>query len=213
MYGGVTVELNVKRLVVGPVMTNCYIINRKNSDKAIIVDPGDEADKIKRELGFGKLTPVAILLTHGHFDHIGAVGELRKHYGIKVYAYCTEKEILTSDMNLGKAFGMSVYEDADVYVRDSEEIVLDDITFKVIHTPGHTIGSCCYYVDKEKILLSGDTLFCGSYGRTDFPTGSQSEIIRSIVSRLLILDDSVHVYPGHEEETTIGSEKSFYDIY
>lgn len=206
-------ELNIKRLVVGPVRTNCYIINRKGSDKAIITDPGDEADKIKRELGFAGLTPVAILLTHGHFDHIGAVSELKNYYGINVYAYCDEKEILTSDMNLGKAFGMPMTEKADIYVRDNEEIVIDDITFKVIHTPGHTIGSCCYYVDKDKVLLSGDTLFSSSHGRTDFPTGSQSAIIRSIVERLLVLDDSVHVYPGHEEETTIGSEKGFYDIY
>lgn len=206
-------QLNIKRIAVGPIRTNCYIINRKGSDKAIIVDPGDEADKIKRELGFSSLTPVAILLTHGHFDHIGAVSELRKYYGIKVYAYYEEKEILSSDMNLGRAFGMPMAENADIYVRDNEEIVIDDITFKTIHTPGHTIGSCCYYVDKDKVLLSGDTLFSGSHGRTDFPTGSQSAIIRSIINRLLVLDDSVHVYPGHEEETTIGSEKSFYDIY
>ena len=79
-------QLNIKRIAVGPIRTNCYIINRTGSDKAIIVDPGDEADKIKRELGFSSLTPVAILLTHGHFDHIGAVSELRKYYGIKVYA-------------------------------------------------------------------------------------------------------------------------------
>ena len=206
-------QLNIKRIAVGPIRTNCYIINRTGSDKAIIVDPGDEADKIKRELGFSSLTPVAILLTHGHFDHIGAVSELRKYYGIKVYAYYEEKEILSSDMNLGRAFGMPMAENADIYVRDNEEIVIDDITFKTIHTPGHTIGSCCYYVDKDKVLLSGDTLFSGSHGRTDFPTGSQSAIIRSIINRLLVLDDSVHVYPGHEEETTIGSEKSFYDIY
>lgn len=206
-------NINVNRIVVGPIRTNCYIVNRMDSDKAVIIDPGDEADSIERELRFKRLTPIAVLLTHGHFDHIGAVNILRKHFGIPVYAYCDEEQILTSDMNLGRAFGIPVTEKADIYVRDEEIINLDDMVFQVIHTPGHTIGSCCYYMDKEKMLFSGDTLFNCSHGRTDFPTGSERDITSSIVDRLLILDDKVHVYPGHEEETTIGSEKIFYDIH
>lgn len=207
------VNVNVSKIVVGPVRTNCYLVNRVDSDKAVIIDPGDEADSIERALRFKKLMPAAILLTHGHFDHIGAVNILKKHFGIPVYAYYKEEQLLAGDMNLGRAFGMPVTEKADIYVKDNEKIVMDDITFQVLYTPGHTIGSCCFYVEKENILFSGDTLFCCSHGRTDFPTGSESAIIRSIVERLLVLDDKTHVYPGHEEETTIGSEKRFYDIY
>ncbi len=205
-------NLNVKRMVVGPVRTNCYIISRKESDKAIIIDPGDEADEIERKLKTYGLMPVAILLTHGHFDHIGAVQTLKTHFGIKVYLYNEEKQVINSDMNLGRAFGVTVTGRADEFVNDGDELIIDDIKFKVIHTPGHTIGSCCYYLEEEKVLFSGDTLFCCSHGRTDFPTGSQSAIIRSIVDKLLILDSDTHVYPGHEEETTIGSEKALYDI-
>ena len=205
-------NINVKRMVVGPIRTNCYIVNRTESDKAIIIDPGDEADEIERRLKKYRIMPAAILLTHGHFDHIGAAKILKNHFGIKIYAYHEEKQILESDMNLGRSFGMPISGRADEYLKDGEVITIDGISFKVIHTPGHTVGSCCFYIEESKMLFSGDTLFCSSHGRTDFPTGSQSAIIRSIVDKLLVLDKDTHVYPGHEEETTISSEKALYDI-
>lgn len=206
-------NLNISRVTVGPVMTNCYVVNRIGSNAAIIVDPGDEADKIEKIIIKNMLKPVAILLTHGHFDHIGAMDVLKKHFGIKAYAYVDEEEIINGDYNLGRAFGIPVSGNADEFFKDGDELVFDEIKFKVIHTPGHTIGSCCFLVEEEKTLFSGDTLFCASHGRTDFPTGSQSAIIRSITERLLVLDDDVKVYPGHEEETTIGSEKMYYDLH
>jgi len=146
-------------------------------------------------------------------DHIGAVDYLREVYNIKVYAYEDEKEVLETDYNLGTMFGYPVTCKADVFFKDEEILKPAGMDIKVIHTPGHTKGSCCFYMESEKTLFSGDTLFCGSYGRTDFPTGSQSDIIRSITGRLLILDKDTKVYPGHEEETTIGSEIRYYGSY
>lgn len=210
----ILMDLEIKRLTVGPVMTNCYIVNVKGSEEAVIVDPGDNAYKIENKLNELKLKPVAILLTHGHFDHISAVSELKERFGLKVYALDKEKEILNSELNLSRAFGFDLINiDADIYLTDNQIINVAGIDFKVIHTPGHTIGSCCYFEESEKVLFSGDTLFFHSHGRTDFPTGSQSAIIRSITEKLLTLDEDVKVYPGHEEETTIGSERKLYAIY
>ena len=205
-------DLCIKRMVVGPIRTNCYIVNKRGSSEAVIIDPGDEAFEIERQLSELKLVPVAILLTHGHFDHIGAALTLKSHFGIKVYAYRSEKEILTTDMNLGRMMGENLHMDADEYLTDGFVLDLAGIKFKLIHTPGHTAGSCCYLVEKEKVLFSGDTMFYHSHGRTDFPTGSQSAIIRSIIDKLLVLDDDITVYPGHEEDTTIGSERMLYDF-
>ena len=203
-------SLEIKRLTVGPVMTNCYVVNLKGSEEAVIVDPGDDAYKIELKLNEWKLKPVAILLTHGHFDHIRAVSKLKEHYGIKVYALDKEKEILNSELNLSRAFGFEMISiEADVYLSDNQMINVAGIDFKVLHTPGHTIGSCCYYAESEKVLFSGDTLFFHSHGRTDFPTGSQSAIIRSITGKLLTLDEDVMVYPGHESLTCIADEKQY----
>lgn len=205
-------DLCIKRMAVGPLRTNCYIVNRKGNSEAVIIDPGDEAFEIERKLMELNLIPAAILLTHGHFDHIGAAATLKSHFGIKIYAYRSEKEILTTDMNLGRMMGESMHIDADEYLTDDFILNVAGIKFRLIHTPGHTIGSCCYLVEDEKVLFSGDTMFYHSHGRTDFPTGSQSAIIRSIIDRLLVLEDDVLVYPGHEEDTTIGSERMIYDI-
>lgn len=206
-------NLDIKKMIVGPIRTNCYLVRRADSDRVIIIDPGDEAEEIERRILNNKFKPIAILLTHGHFDHIGAVDTLRTRFGIKSYILEQEKDIINGEANLGRTFGMPTTAHTDIFVSDGEQITLDDINFKVIHTPGHTSGSCCYLVENEKVLFSGDTLFFQSHGRTDFPTGSQSAIIRSITERLLVLDSDTVVYPGHEMETTIGQEKAVYDFY
>lgn len=204
----------MKRMVLGPIRTNCYVVYREGNHDAVIIDPGDEPFEVERRLTEWKLNPAAILLTHGHFDHIGAVKTLKTHFGIDIYAYRDEKQILTTDMNLGRMMGgESIRVEADHYLTDGFIINIADMKFKLIHTPGHTVGSCCYLMEEEKLLFSGDTLFYHSHGRTDFPTGSQSAIIRSIVDKLLVLEEDIVVYPGHEEDTTIGSEKLIYDIH
>ena len=206
-------NIDIMRLVVGPIRTNCYLIKNKLSDGAIIVDPGGDEEIIENRMLAYHMKPVAILLTHGHFDHIGAVNQLKSRFGVKVYAYQDEKEVLERpDINLSSMFERPMSIKADVYLRDNEEFELDGIKFKTIYTPGHTIGSCCFYIENEKVLFSGDTLFAYSHGRTDFPTGSEGAIIRSITERLLKLESNVKVYPGHEDETTIGREKMFYVI-
>lgn len=205
--------IRVKKLVVGPVRTNCYIVFSETLREAVIVDPGDDFDEIKNKIIKYEVKPVGILLTHGHFDHISAAKALKNWYEIPIYSYIDEQEILTSDKNLGSMVGMrGLVLEADVYVRDHQVISLGGMDFKTISTPGHTIGSCCYYMEANDILFSGDTLFHYSHGRTDFPTGSQSAIIHSIKDKLMVLKDNTVVYPGHEGETTIGNERQLYDF-
>ncbi len=207
-------DIQIKKLIVGPVRTNCYIVYVKGNTEAVVVDPGDDAFHIENILMEKKLNLTGILLTHGHCDHIGAVQTLKNHYGATIYAYRDEKEVLTSDYNLSRAImGERISVQADQYLTDGFILKIAGMKFKLIHTPGHTVGSCCYLMEDEKILFSGDTLFYHSHGRTDFPTGSQSAIIRSIVDKLMVLDDEVLVCPGHEGETTIGSERMIYDIH
>lgn len=206
-------DIRVKKLVVGSVRTNCYIVYSEDKKDAVIIDPGDGFEEIKCKVTEYGVNPAGILLTHGHFDHIGAAEQLKRYYNIPVYAYEAEREILTTEKNLGGMVGMKgLFLEADYYVRDNQIVSFGGMDFKVLSTPGHTIGSCCYYLESEEILFSGDTLFYCSHGRTDFPTGSQSAIIRSIRDRLLVLKDDVIVYPGHEGETTIGYERQLYDF-
>ena len=208
-----SMSLVVKNMVLGMVMTNCYIAYDDVVKEAFIVDPADSADEIQLKITELGVKPVAILLTHGHFDHIGAVDELRDEYKIKVYVYEDEKDVMTSDANLASMIGKRMSVEADEYLRDLQTIIIGGEKIQVIHTPGHTKGSCCFYLPDEKVLFSGDTMFCQSFGRTDFPTGSMSQLISSIKNRLLKLDDDVKVYPGHNEETKIGFERHMYDNY
>jgi len=149
-------------------------------------------------------------LTHGHFDHIWGCNELKKLTGAKVYA-CDAEQMLCEDagLNVSAEVGRPYTVKADFYVPDNQMITLADMTFLVIATPGHTAGSCCFYFEEDQILISGDTLFEGSVGRTDLPTGSTSTLNRSIKEKLLVLPKSVKVYPGHGETTTIGDEMQY----
>ncbi|MCI8668765.1 MAG: MBL fold metallo-hydrolase [Lachnospiraceae bacterium] len=205
-------SIRVKKIIVGPVRTNCYIVYQKDRREAVIIDPGDEPEEISRKITEYGVVPKAILLTHGHFDHIVAAESLKGQFDIPVFAYEAEREILTTEQNLGSMVGIrGLFLEADTYLTDNQLISLGGMDFKVLSTPGHTVGSCCYLLEAEDVLFSGDTLFHYSHGRTDFPTGSQSAIIRSIRERLMTLKDDIFVYPGHEGETTIGNERQLYD--
>ncbi len=199
----------LKQLLVGNIETNCYIVAADNSDCCVVIDPGDNADYIMSEVRKAGYTLSGILLTHGHFDHIAALNDLRSMASPKVYALSKEKEVLeNSTKNVSKMFGIPITEEADIYCEDGDVIEEAGLRFRVISTPGHTIGSVCYYIEEAKTLFSGDTLFEMSVGRSDFPTGSARELVNSIKEKLFVLPDSVKVYPGHGAATDIGFEKA-----
>lgn len=203
-------KLRVEHMVLGQVATNCYLAMNEESKELIVVDPADRADRIVSKIDDMGGKPVAILLTHGHFDHIGAAEALKERYGISIYAMKDEAEVLAStDLNLSGMFGYPLTVTADELLGDGQELTLAGRTVKVFHTPGHTRGGGCYYFPEDEILFSGDTLFAQSVGRSDFPTGSASTLVRSVREKLFSLPDETRVYPGHNEETTIGYEKEY----
>ena len=201
-------KLELQQCILGPVYTNCYFIKNKETGEMLIIDPADAPKKIFQKVEDMNGKPVAILLTHGHFDHIGAVDEIREKYGIKVYAAAAEKETLENpDINLSSQFGGGFSVKADEFLSDGKEIELLGEKVRCILTPGHTKGGMCYYFTGSGILFSGDTLFQQSVGRTDFPGGSMSEIVHSIREKLFVLPDYVRVYTGHGMMTNIKDEK------
>ncbi len=192
---------------------NCYLAINEKTNESIIIDPGSAPERIKSAVAQSGTKPVAILLTHGHFDHAGAAAEIAKEYDVLVYAFEGEKETLNSpEINLSMMVGQAVRYKADYFLKDDEEITLADLQIKCLATPGHTPGGCCFYFPQEEILFTGDTLFCQSVGRTDFPGGSMSQLINSIRQKLLVLPDDTICYPGHESATTIGDER-LYNMY
>lgn len=204
------VQMRVEQYVVGPVQTNCYFAVNEENGETLIVDPGASAGKLAKIIGEEKLKPVVILLTHGHFDHAGAAEELAKKFDIKIYALEKERETLENpDLNLSGWEGKTLSYHVDCYLKDEEEIDLAGFHIRVLHTPGHTVGGCCYFFSYQKVLFVGDTLFAQSVGRTDFPRGSMADLVRSIREKLMTLPDDVTVYPGHNEITTIGTERMY----
>lgn len=206
----------VGSFVIGAIYTNFYYLHREDSKECIVFDPADLGDQIYEELtGKQGLSIQAILLTHAHFDHIGGVAALKERCRANVYASELEKRLCaSSELNHSALHGRPCTVKPDVWLRDGEELTLAGITLRVLSTPGHTEGSCCYYIEDagegaHPILISGDTLFAQSYGRTDLPTGSESAIQRSIRDKLLVLPDDTDVYPGHEQTTTIAFEKKY----
>ncbi|MCR4956429.1 MAG: MBL fold metallo-hydrolase [Lachnospiraceae bacterium] len=195
----------IKGILVGHMEENCYLAVNEDTKEAVIIDPGAQADYIKEKVLEEGAKPVAILLTHGHFDHTGAVKELREYYGIKAYANEKEKEFLE---NLSMCLSKTQVK-VDDYFSDMEVLLLAGFQIQAIWTPGHTPGGTCFYFVKEKVLFSGDSLFQESVGRSDLPGGSMGSLITSIKEKLFLLDDDVVVYPGHMDVTTIGHEKQY----
>lgn len=199
--------MKIQHSVLGMCATNTYYVYDDETKRGLIVDPADSPDTIIAKAESLSMIPEAILITHGHFDHVLAMNKIREHYGIKVYAGLTEKQVLHDmAMNLTSSFGMGQTFDADIYLKDGEEFETAGYHIKAIEVPGHTIGGMCYYFDKQGVLFSGDTLFCESVGRSDFPGGSASALCRGIKDKLFILPEHTKVYPGHMDETTIGNE-------
>ena len=199
--------MEITVLTVGPVYTNCYIANREGSGSCVVIDPGEDGDKIADYICKKGWQLEGILLTHGHFDHITGVSDLVSIAGGKVYAYREEKELLADpQLNASVMMGYEVALEPDVLLRDGQKFTVAGLNFQVIHTPGHTKGGCCYYAEDEKVLFSGDTIFMESIGRTDFPTGNSRELLDSVRNKILVLPDDVTIYPGHGPETNVAYE-------
>ncbi|MCI9106387.1 MAG: MBL fold metallo-hydrolase [Lachnospiraceae bacterium] len=204
-------EFRIQTFVLGEVSTNCYLIYHQGTREAVVVDPADNGAYILNKCREIEVKPTAILLTHGHFDHILAVKDICRAFPCKVYAGREEDRLLQdSSLNLSGSMGSEqMCVEADVLVKDGDILSLVGFDWQVLETPGHTAGSVCYYVESEQVLISGDTLFANSLGRTDLPTGDMRAIIRSIKEKLLSLPERVMVYPGHGEVTTIEHEKRY----
>lgn len=202
--------MEIKCLVLGMLRTNCYIAYEKESKKAVIIDPAAEPKKIKDVLSELDLQPEALLLTHGHFDHMLAADTLRKEYHIPVCLLKEDEELLADPAkNCSTSFYASPYGiSADELMEDGQVLHYLGGALKVLATPGHTAGCCCYYAAEEGVVFTGDTLFAGSVGRCDLPTAKPAQIGVSIREKLFVLPEDTLVLPGHGEDSTIGDEKS-----
>lgn len=198
-------EYKIMKLVVGELQENCFILFDENKD-AFVVDPGGSSENIIEAIEKNGLNIKYILLTHGHFDHVGAVAALVKKYKAPVYMSKDDRAFLESPKEVrASSFGMQIEAaDVDVFVKEGDEIPFSEGTIKVIETPGHTLGSVCYLF--ENYLFAGDTLFNGSIGRTDFPESDHSLMIESL-KKLKKLDDEIYVLSGHGPESQISYEK------
>ena len=204
-------DIKIKRRILSACQTNCYYVFRDGSDEVVIIDPGDRGDIVYQDaksLGCNKIA--GILLTHGHGDHTGGALQLKELTGAKIYAYEEEAELLKDpEKNLSGWFGPAYGWEADEYFRDNQEFDMAGIHFKVLHTPGHTQGGCCYYDEADSCCFCGDTIFNGSVGRTDFYSGSARALIDSIQKRIFTLPPDTKLYPGHNEETTVAYEMKY----
>lgn len=197
----------VKKLAVGPIQANCFIVGCEETRQAAVIDPGDEADRILLTLAGAGLTVVQIINTHGHFDHVGANRRMKQATGAPILIHALDAPMLGLLSRSAAAWGMSAENSPppDRTVDEGDTIPVGTLTFNVIHTPGHTPGGISLLCGKS--LFVGDTLFAGSVGRTDFPGGSFEALQASIRDKLFTLPPEVTVYTGHGAETTIGEEK------
>ncbi|MBS6465629.1 MAG: MBL fold metallo-hydrolase [Clostridium sp.] len=205
-------ELIVITNQLGDFMTNCYTVYNAVTRDAVLIDPACNARFLNNILVNEQLNCIAILLTHGHYDHIGALPELMELVGHKVpiYASAEEEDVLNDPRkNLSTMLsGQMVTVKPDILLQDDQEIELLDTKLRCFLVPGHTKGGMCYYFAENGILFSGDTLFARSIGRSDFPTGDGIKLVKSIKEKLMTLPDETIVYPGHNERTTIGKERN-----
>lgn len=197
----------LKKLVVGPLATNCYIVGSESGKEGMIIDPGDEAEVILRNVKDLKLEIKSIVLTHAHIDHIGALKEVKEATFAEVAIHSDEAQAL-QEKSVSTLLGLSypTPPPPDRLLRDGDSMDIGDLHFQVLHTPGHSPGCICLL--GQGVMFSGDTLFNYGIGRTDLPGGSHSQLMNSIRTKLITLPDNTTVYPGHGPDTTIGAERS-----
>ena len=213
-------KIKIGGMVIGAVQTNCYFVYREGSPDCIVFDAPDTGKEIVRRIEGAGFHVRALFLTHGHFDHImgaqdvrlsaGSLANSRGEEAVKIYAPKSEEEMLSdSGYNMTASFGTPMTLRPNVWVEDGQEIEIAGIKIKVLFTPGHTPGSASYYIEEAGFVISGDTLFEESVGRTDFRGGDAAVMDRSIREKLFTLPDDTEVYPGHGASTTIGHEKKY----
>ncbi len=197
----------LKTLIVGPLETNCYVLGDEKSKEAVVIDPGGDFAEIEEQLQTAELQVKYIILTHGHFDHTGALAQLKETTGAKVLIHAEDAAMLSSGggaqaflLETGNAPGS-----ADGTIEEGDRIQFGQYQLEVLHTPGHSPGGISLFTDK--MIFVGDSLFCGSIGRTDLPGGSYDQLIESIKRKLLSKGDDCIVYPGHGPSSTVGEER------
>lgn len=203
-------ELKILSVPTGPLAVNTYIVWREGSFDCTVIDPAG-AQKALKAVEKQGLTVKAILITHGHFDHILGVAALKKATGAKVYISAIDAPALGDpEKCLASMIGVSIEPcEPDVLLKDGSEFTVGGVDYRTILTPGHTPGGVCFVVDRDKVVFSGDTLFFMSYGRTDLPGGDSAALADSIIYRLFTLKGDYRVFPGHENETTLDFERRF----
>ncbi len=196
----------LKQLVVGPFASNCYIVGSESNKEGMIIDPGDEAEVILRNVKVLELAIKFIVLTHGHIDHIGALKEVKEATGAEVAIHADDAQALQEN-SVSAMFGLSYPTPLppDRLLQGGDSMDIGDLHFLVLHTPGHSPGGICLL--GQEVVFSGDTLFNYGIGRADLPGGSYSQLMNSINTKLMILPDNTAVYPGHGPDTTIGTER------
>mgnify|MGYP002514887399 CR=1 FL=1 len=202
-------DLEIFQKTLGDLGTNCYILVNHDTKECVVFDPADEAHVLKEIFDHPDFNLKGIFLTHGHFDHIGAAKELKDTYNVPIYASKEENDQILMKLggNLSAMFGKPMTLEADELLHDGDKLDILGTTMECMLTPGHTAGGMCFYCEELKSVIVGDTLFCESVGRTDFPTGSGSVLVNSIREKLFVLPDDTKVFPGHMGTTTIGWEK------
>lgn len=201
--------IDIRPLAVGPLEANCYILWDSDTLSAAVVDPGGDRELIANTVASLNLKVEYILLTHAHLDHSFCVGDLAKEWGAKVAMHESDIPLLIDDIGLGEMFyDMSSHVEfsPSILLSEGDELHLGESVISVIHTPGHSPGGLCFKTDAG--IICGDTIFAGGIGRTDFPGGSYDQLMESIKTKILTLDDSIRLYPGHGPSTTVGRERA-----
>ena len=200
-------SIEVTPVVTGPFVENSYVVHDPRTKDAVIIDPGDDPGRIVRTVEQLGAKPLAILLTHGHIDHVAAVSRVLEKFDVPLLCHEADLPWLEGMEEQGRMFGLRVGKGPKPtrYVKDGDKLTFGSLEFEVIHTPGHSAGGVCYLIGKT--LFAGDTVFEGSIGRTDFPDGSYEQLIESIQQRILPLGDDVAIFSGHGPETSVGRER------